>query len=87
MLRFFHLSLTSGLFSFGQERVASGLLCRVSPWDPPMVVTGAPGVGKTVLASAVVHRSDIRRHFRFVLPFRQMKVMMQSEVYKEDYDA
>ena len=38
---------------------------RVSPWDPPMVITGPVGVGKTVLASAVARRSDVRRHFRF----------------------
>ena len=47
-----------------QERVAAGLLGRVSPWDPPMVITGPPGVGKTVLSSAVARRSDVRRHFR-----------------------
>eukprot|EP00752_Nemacystus_decipiens_P010432 g9296.t2 len=47
-----------------EERVAAGLLGRVSPWDPPMVITGPPGVGKTVLSSAVARRSDVRRHFR-----------------------
>ncbi|CAN0011259.1 unnamed protein product, partial [Ectocarpus sp. 4 AP-2014] len=47
-----------------QERVAAGLLGRVSPWDPPMVITGPPGAGKTVLSSAVARRSDVRRHFR-----------------------
>ncbi|CAN0232369.1 unnamed protein product, partial [Ectocarpus fasciculatus] len=44
--------------------VAAGLLGRVSPWDPPMVITGPPGAGKTVLSSAVARRSDVRRHFR-----------------------
>lgn len=55
-----------------QERVAAGLLGRVSPWDPPMVITGPPGVGKTVLSSAVARRSDVRRHFRCVQLGRSM---------------
>lgn len=53
------------LVMFTQERVAAGLLGRVSPWDPPTVITGGPGAGKTVLASAVARRSDVRRHFRY----------------------
>lgn len=51
-------------FNNSQERVAAGLLGRLNPWDPPMVVTGGPGTGKTVLSSSLVRRSDVRRHFR-----------------------
>lgn len=50
-----------------------------------MVITGAPGVGKTVLASAVVHRSDVRRHFRFDVLVRQMVEVERFKVYKQDY--